>query len=195
MRQSLSSGGVPMEPAFRRPRATKPELFLLCDISGSMAEFAEFTLTFLHAMSEELTRLRSFAFVDGIDEITELFAPGEPRLHVRNVLYRADVVAGDGHSDYGRVLSAFWDRYGGHSLTARSTVIVAGDARGNYRHAGADVLARIHRRVRAVYWLNPEPRAEWNTLDSLVDIFAPSCERTFEVRNLRQLERAVTEIV
>src|SRR5438034_1270266 len=68
IRRSLSAGGVPLEPAFRYPRVSKPDLYLLSDVSGSVAEFAQFTLSLLYAMSDEFPRIRSFAFVDGIDE-------------------------------------------------------------------------------------------------------------------------------
>ena len=46
-----------------------------------------------------------------------------------------------------------------------------------------------------MYWLNPEPRAEWDTLDSMMGAYGPTCTKVFEVRNLRQLGEAVAEIV
>ncbi len=42
-------------------------------------------------------------------------------------------------------------------------------------------------RARKVYWLNPEPRRQWNTTDSIMAAYAPHCDGVFEVRNLRQL--------
>ncbi|MGA7097321.1 MAG: VWA domain-containing protein, partial [Acidimicrobiia bacterium] len=36
MRKSLATGGVPADPQFRHPRPHRPEVWLLCDISGSM---------------------------------------------------------------------------------------------------------------------------------------------------------------
>src|SRR5439155_233899 len=80
IRRSLSAGGVPLEPAFRYPRVSKPDLYLLCDVSGSVAEFAQFTLSILYAMNDEFPRIRSFAFVDGIDEVTALLEESAHRL-------------------------------------------------------------------------------------------------------------------
>jgi uncharacterized protein with von Willebrand factor type A (vWA) domain len=74
VRRSMQYGGVPVDPALRAPRATRPDLFVLADVSGSVVEFAEFTLSLLYAMSRELGRLRSFAFVDGVDELTGMLA-------------------------------------------------------------------------------------------------------------------------
>ncbi|MGB8362275.1 MAG: VWA domain-containing protein, partial [Acidimicrobiia bacterium] len=51
VRKSLATGGVPADPQFRHPRPHRPEVWLLCDISGSMATFSRFTLQFTHAMA------------------------------------------------------------------------------------------------------------------------------------------------
>jgi len=48
------------------------------------------------------------------------------------------------------------------------------------------------RRARRLYWLNPDPA--WATTDSIMGVYAPWCDRVFEVRNLRQLAACVDEI-
>jgi uncharacterized protein len=193
VRRSLSSGGVPVDPAFRAVRASKPDLYVLADVSGSVIEFAKFTLSLLHAMNEEFAKMRSFAFVDGIDEVTGILDEGGHRMDLRGAFARARVVAADGHSDYGRVFEGFAERYGA-DVDARSTLIVMGDARNNYRAPGVETLQGLRERARRLYWLNPEPRADWDTTDSLMGVYAPFCDRVFEVRNLRQLTACVDEI-
>jgi uncharacterized protein with von Willebrand factor type A (vWA) domain len=105
------------------------------------------------------------------------------------------VVTGDGHSDYGEVLTRFWERHAGKVVGSSTTVIVTGDARSNHRPAGLDAFGLLCRKAKRVYWLNPEPRAEWDTLDSMMGAYLPTCTKVFEVRNLRQLGEAVAEIV
>ena len=194
IRRSLSAGGVPLEPAFRYPKASKADLYLLCDVSGSVAEFAHFTLSLLYAMNEEFSRIRSFAFVDGIDEVTKLFDDRSVQLDARHLLARANLVWADGHSDYGHVFGRFWNVYGARTLGPRTTVIITGDARSNYRAPGLEALRAIQAYARKVYWLNPEPRREWNTTDSIIASYAPCCDGVFEVRNLRQLADFVRAI-
>lgn len=194
-RRSVATGGVPFDVAYRRPRAHKPELFSLCDVSGSVADFAGFTLTLVSALADELADTRSFAFIDAIDEISQLVAESTHAIEPWQLLQHGRVIGADGHSDYGAVLKAFWERYGRTGLTDRSTVVITGDARSNYRPDGAEVLAAIARRARAVYWLNPEPRAEWYTTDSVLEAYAPHCDGIFEVRTLRQLIEAVESIL
>jgi uncharacterized protein len=194
VRASLSTGGVPLRPVFRRPRISRPELVVLCDLSGSMAEFSSFMIALLTAISQEVASVRTFAFVDGIDEVTEMTAAADSPLRAAELVARADVVDTDGHSDYGRVFTAFTSRWP-EVVTSRSTVLVAGDARTNHRPDGAGTLAEIAGRARALRWFNPEPRAEWGTTDSAMNRYAPSCDSIHEVRNLRQLESAVDSIL
>ena len=105
MRHSLSTGGVPMDPKFRFPRPSKPEIFVVADISGSVAAFARFTLQLVHAISSQFSKVRSFVFVDGIDEVTRFFEGAEDvMVAIHKVNTEADVVWVDGHSDYGHAL-------------------------------------------------------------------------------------------
>ncbi|MFP5331709.1 MAG: vWA domain-containing protein [Acidimicrobiia bacterium] len=194
VRSSLATGGVPIEPRFRHIRPHRPELFLLCDISGSMATFARFTLQFTYAMGTQFSKLRAFVFVDAVDEVTDHLKPG---IDFKDALLRitteADVVWLDGHSDYGHALEQFAETYG-RELTPRSTVIIAGDARNNYRDPRERHLADIADNCQALYWLNPEPRAYWDSGDSVMSRYAKFCDEVFEVRNLRQLEEFVERV-
>ena len=194
MRASLATGGVPIEPKFRHVRPHRPELFLLCDISGSMATFARFTLQFTYAMGTQFSKLRAFVFVDAVDEVTDHLKPG---IDFRDALLRitteADVVWLDGHSDYGHAFEQFSAKYG-REITSRSTVIIAGDARNNYRDARERYLAEIADNCQALYWLNPEPKAYWDSGDSVMSRYARFCDEVFEVRNLRQLETFVERV-
>ena len=195
MRRSLGSGGVPLDLAHQRPRPHHPELWVLCDVSGSVAEFSLFTLTLMAALSAELPRTRSFVFVDAIDEITKLFEHTGHAIEPWQIMRNTNVIGATGHSDYGAVFEQFWEVVGDRELTPRSTVVIAGDARSNYQPARTDVLANIARRSRSVYWLNPEPQPEWSEFDSEMDAYAEQCTRVFEVRDLEQLAHCVETIV
>ena len=186
MRRAIATGGVPVEPAWRRRRRPRPRLLVLCDVSGSVAEFAKFSLSLLHALHAELPRLRSFVFADGIAEVTDLVESSPGVIDTRLLLARPGVVRGDGHSDYGAVLRQFTDEQAG-GLSRDCILIICGDARGNYRPERADLLRALRGRVRAVHWLNPEPAADWDTADSLMGAYRPYCDSVSEVRTLRQL--------
>ena len=191
MRRSLSTGGVPIEPRFRHPRPAKPEIFVIADISGSVASFARFTLHLVYAISSQFSKVRSFVFVDGVDEVTRFFeGVVDPAEAVARINTEADVIWVDGHSDYGHALSEFHRRWG-DQVTSRSSVIVLGDARNNYHASGSWVLEDLQARARHVYWLNPEPRDYWGSGDSIVGEYAVHCDDVVECRTLRQLEHFV----
>lgn len=194
MRHSLSYGGVPVEPRFRTPRPSKPEIVVIADVSGSVAAFARFTLQLLHAISTQFSRVRSFVFIDGIDEVTAIFEHAATVAEaVRRVNAEADVVWVDGHSDYGHALRVFFERWG-REITPRTSILLLGDARNNYHAPEAWVVRELQRRARRVYWLNPEPRAYWGSGDSIVAHYAPYCDAAYECRNLRQLEAFVSRL-
>ena len=188
VRHSLSCGGVLAEPKFRSPRPHKPEIMVVADVSGSVAAFARFTLHIVYAISSQFAKVRSFVFIDGLDEVTRFFEGAEDVGEaVRQVNAQADVVWLDGHSDYGHALGVFWERYA-DGIGPRTTVLILGDARNNYHAAQSWVVQEVQRKARRVFWLNPEPRGYWNTGDSIVGEYEPWCDGVFEVRNLRQLE-------
>jgi uncharacterized protein with von Willebrand factor type A (vWA) domain len=191
VRHSLSYGGVPAEPKFRYPRPAKPEIFVVADISGSVAAFARFTLQLVYAISGQFSKVRSFVFIDGIDEVTSFFEGVEDiNQAVHRVNTEADVVWVDGHSDYGHAFEVFWERWG-KEVGPRTTVILLGDARNNYHASQAWVVKEMRHKARHVYWLNPEPKSYWDTGDSIISEYGTHTDGVYECRNLRQLERFV----
>ncbi|MEE2957475.1 MAG: VWA domain-containing protein [Actinomycetota bacterium] len=195
MRHSLSYGGVPAEPKFKFPRPAKPEIMVVADISGSVAAFARFTLHLVYALSGQFSKVRSFVFIDGMDEVTGFFEGVEDIGEaVHRVNTEADVVWVDGHSDYGHAFGVFWERYG-KDVGPKTTVLILGDARNNYHASQSWILKEVQHRARKVFWLNPEPRAYWDTGDSIVGEYGTWCDGVHEVRNLRQLEGFVENLV
>ena len=191
VRHSLSYGGVPAEPKFKYPRPSKPEIFVIADISGSVAAFARFTLQLTYAISSQFSKVRAFVFIDGIDEVTRFFEGIEDITEaIHRVNTEADVIWVDGHSDYGHAFETFWERWG-KEITSKTSVVLLGDARNNYHASQAWVVNEMRKRARHVYWLNPEPRSYWDTGDSIVSEYGTHCDGVFECRNLKQLEKFV----
>ena len=190
IRHSLSTGGVPFETAHRHRAPHRPELFILCDVSSSVARFARFALMLTHALSAQFSRVRSFAFVDAIDEVTRFFEHEDFIAAVDRMNAEAGVVSDDGHSDYGTILERFGAAYG-RDVGPKTTLLILGDARTNYRARKAGALKALADRAHHTYWLNPEPMNDWDTGDSAASEYAAVVDRMVEVRNLRQLEEFI----
>lgn len=194
LRHSLQSGGIPIELVLRRRHPHHPEVVVLCDISGSVAEFAQFTFTLVHAIHDVLAGVHSFAFVGGVAETTDLFADAVFDVPVQRLLERRGVVGLDGHSDYGAVFRQF-AREHLDLIGRRTTLIVTGDGRSNFRDPGVDAFRAISERARRVYWLNPEQRADWPIDDSAMPDYAALCDGVFEVSTVRSLANVIAELV
>ncbi|GGK63838.1 vWA domain-containing protein [Nocardia camponoti] len=194
LRGSMSTGGVPIDLINRKPRIGRPELVLLCDISGSVAGFSNFTLLLVSALREQFSRVRIFAFVDAADEVTDYFSPATGLDDVMVTIFaESNVLSADGHSDYGNALRTFADNYG-DAVTSRSSLLVLGDGRTNYRDPRADVLRGLVETARHAHWLNPEPRKLWATGDSATEAYEAEIEM-HECRSARQLTEVVARLL
>lgn len=162
VRHSLSTGGVPMVPVLKHRAPHRPELFVLCDVSSSVSRFARFALMLTHALSAQFSRVRSFAFVDTVDEVTRFFEHEDFLAAVDRMNEEANVVWDDGHSDYGTVFERFLEWYGS-DVGPKTTLLILGDARTNYRARKGEALKELAARARHTYWLNPEPLYDWDS--------------------------------
>ncbi|MEV4076477.1 vWA domain-containing protein [Nonomuraea fuscirosea] len=185
VRASLQSGGVPLTTHFKPPRPHKPELVVLCDTSDSVSSFAHFTLLLTYALREQFTKVRAFGFVDTVDEITRFFLPGSDVVEAMTRLAdEADMVR-FGRTNYGHALERFAERYG-DAIGPKTSLLILGDARSNYQPPALDVLKSLTSRCRHAYWLNPEPRQQWDTGDSVASDYG-TVVPMYECRNVAQL--------
>jgi uncharacterized protein len=193
VRASLGTGGVPVVTHHRPRKVHKPELVVLCDVSGSVAGFSHFTLMLTQALREHFSGVRAFAFVDSTDEVTRFFRPGADVADaVARIGREADVVGFDGHSDYGTAFEVFAERWPS-AVGPKTSLLVLGDGRTNYRPPGLPVLADLVRRSRSAHWLNPEPRRLWGSGDSAADRYGEVVDMV-ECRNAAQLADFVTTL-
>ncbi|KOG41728.1 vWA domain-containing protein [Streptomyces resistomycificus] len=195
LRGSLSTGGVPMRPVLRRRRPARPELVLLCDVSGSVSGFSDFTMLLVQALNDQFSKVRVFAFVNRLDEVTRLLVHGaaDPEGLGARIRSQATLTGWHGSSDYGVALGEFAERYA-DAVGPRTTVFVLGDARTNMSDPNLPAVRRIAEQARRVHWLNPEARSQWDTGDSAASAYAELVEM-HECRNARQLSALVGRLL
>ncbi|MFF9036309.1 VWA domain-containing protein [Streptomyces sp. NPDC014892] len=195
LRRSLSTGGVPLRPAYRRHRPARPEIVLLCDVSGSVAGFANFTMLLVQAMRDQFSKVRVYAFVNRVDEVTGLVTTGQadPAELGRRIATEAAITGWHGSSDYGAALGEFVERHL-DAVGPRTSVIVLGDARTNGFDPNAEALRRIVARARRVHWLNPETPSTWGIGDSAAPVYAEIVDM-HTCRNARRLGELVTRLL
>ena len=180
IRSSMQSGGVPARLEFRARPPGRPDLVVLCDLSRSVAEASGLLLALLAPLGRWFRRVEYFAYVDHLCPVTleggHVVPDGPLDLHAR--------------SDLGRVLMELAERE--RVPLGRSTeLLVLGDARNNRLPPRADVLRALRERVQRLVWLVPEPRSRWDTGDSVLGLYAPSCDAVVECVNLAELVRGL----
>jgi uncharacterized protein len=190
VRGALAYDGIPFEPRWRRVKKDQPRIMALCDVSGSVATVSGFLLMFLYSVNTVLPKVRSFAFSDSLQEVTDLFQA----LPLEEAVAVTQRRLGDRSSDYGRSLRDF-EQVCLEDIDYRTSVIVLGDARSNYGDPGHASLRRVYQRARRVIWLNPEPRSQWGYGDSEMPLLATACHHTRVCNTLKHLEQLVEELM
>ena len=193
IRANLRYGGVPMRVR-HRTRHLKPRLVVFCDRSRSTEQVMTFLLLLLYSLHDQVSRTRSFAFIDQLFDISIYFSESRPDEAVRKVM--EEIYPRRSYStDLGAALNEFCRDYLG-TVDHRTTVIVLGDGRNNENDPNLAALEQIKRRGRRLIWFNPEPKHMWGVYDpgslsSDMLRYAPFCDAVHEVRNLRQLGAAI----
>jgi len=180
IRAAIPTGGVPARPRFRARRPGRPDLVVLCDLSGSVAAASELLLGLVAPAADYFRRVHLFAYVDRLCPVSiedgHVAPGGRLDLHAR--------------SDFGRVLRDLWEGER-NALTRTAILLVLGDARNNRLPPRADLFRAVAERVQRTFWLVPEPRQRWNTGDSVLAAYAPACDEVLECTDLDALVRAV----
>lgn len=197
LRRSMGTGGVPIRPAYAKPHPSRPELVLLCDVSGSVAGFSNFTMLLVQALSDQFSKIRVFAFVNAMAEVTDLVKanasdPGSSDLSAR-IGNEARITKWHTSSDYGEAFADFVELHL-NAVGPRTSVLILGDARNNNQDPNLPALHQISQAAKRVFWLNPEYHLRWGLGDSVAPTYADVVEM-FECRNIDQLGRFISRLL
>jgi uncharacterized protein with von Willebrand factor type A (vWA) domain len=158
LRDALRHGGEITTLAHKAPVTRWPNLIVLCDISGSMADYSRMVLHFVHAVANRKgqgwARVHAFTFGTRLTNITR-------HLRARDVdaaLRAAGSEAQDwsGGTRIGQSLHAFNRDWSRRVLGQGAVVLLITDG---LDRDDADLLAReterLHLSCRRLIWLNP----------------------------------------
>lgn len=194
IRASMATGGVPLTTHHRPKRPHRADLVVLCDISGSVAHFAHFTLMFVYALREAFQGMRAFTFVDDVREVTDELRPGaDPGEVIAGLVGTTRDTVLTGRTHYGRVFERFAAEQS-ETVGPRTTLLILGDARANYASLGDEALRELAAAAKRTIWLNPEPERNWGLGDSAAMVYRDIVEMA-ECRNLEQLAGFVHDLV
>jgi hypothetical protein len=191
LRANQRYGGVPIDLRLKR-RRRKARLVLICDLSTSMRPVVEFLLRLVYELQDQVAHTHSFAFIDHLEDISEVFAEQRPEAAIEFVL--VNLPPGHYNTDLGASLAQFvHDKL--ETTDPRTTVILLGDGRNNYNDPRLDAFETIKRHSRRLIWLNPEPPGLWGDGDSDMLRYIPYCSAVHQVATLAQLTWAIDQIL
>src|SRR5437867_1327855 len=182
-----------LQVVLRRRHREKPKLVTICDVSDSVRNASRFMLQLVWSLQECFSRVRSYAFVSEIAEVTQAFSIYPVERAIEWALKAAPV---DYHcrSDFGYAFNRF-AKTELDSLDRKTTILILGDARNNYNDPQAWALRHIRERVKGIIWLNPEGQWGWGIGDSVMPLYAPACDFVRECRTIGQLGEVVDNLV
>lgn len=192
VRESLPYGGIPIKLDYLNRKMTKPSLIMLCDISGSVAQFSRFMLQLIFLSQKLFRDVSLYVFIDHLVEVTGLFKNYDIQEVLAELPYLTKVTE-TGYSHFGNTFKEFCQEYL-HTVNEKTTVIILGDGKNNWRPSGIEYLSMIREKCYRLFWLNPQPFEEWNKRDSIIGEYEKYCNGVFECRNMEQLEMVVKKL-
>jgi uncharacterized protein with von Willebrand factor type A (vWA) domain len=192
LRKNAALDNIPFELIFKRRRKKKRDIIVLCDMSESVRSTAFVMIAFINELTQLFNRVRSFAFVSDVTEITSIVS----RKNLESVIH--SLISGSvsnmfGNSNYSLFFYRFFQRY--RAILNRNTiVIIIGDGRNNYNEPNLVDLRNIRRNVHRLYWFVPESKELWGKGDSQLPLYLTYSDRAFTTLNLNQLSTAILKI-
>jgi len=154
MRRSLRAGGNLTSLAYKARQTREPPLVVLLDISGSMANYSRIFLHFLHALTNDRSRVQVFVFGTRLTNITR-------ELKRRDVDEAMELVGShvedwSGGTRIGHTLREFNRKWARRVLAQGAHVLMMTDGLDRDDVDMLEVeMARLARSARRIVWLNP----------------------------------------
>ena len=190
LRHNMAYDGAIFDLRWKSVKIDRPKVFAICDVSGSVANYARFMLMFLYSLDEVMPKVRSFAFSSDLAEVTELFE----RNKIEDAIAKTLRDYSGGSTDYGQAFQDF-KKNCLDDVDNRTTIIILGDARNNYGDPRTEILKEMYDRAKRVIWLNPESRTTWTVGDAEMRKYTAYVHQAEECNSLMHLERVVGNLL
>ncbi|MGM9550362.1 MAG: VWA domain-containing protein [Faecousia sp.] len=187
IRKGLETGGSFYRLRYRKKRARRKRLVLLCDVSGSMVQFSEFALRFIQSLNQVSESSRVFLF-------SETAVEADP-FRLQNMdLFRSYVkdsgIYGRG-TDLGTALETLC-ALRPPVLGASATLLILSDTKTIDQPRAIAAVQEAKRQAGRVIFLNPIPEGKWQYIRS-VQTMASICPMV-SCSTLRELAAACRKL-
>ncbi|NMA70090.1 MAG: VWA domain-containing protein, partial [Desulfitobacterium sp.] len=185
VRENLRYGGVLLDQRYRKRRQGKPRFVLICDVSGSMVKYTEFTLQFIYGLSSLVSGIETFVFANHLVNFTHRLKGIQSFEGM--VSSSVGELAGEfgGGTNFAVALEEFHKDYN-NLLSKRTVLFILSDAQTLDSEKAAELLQITRRKVREIIWLNTLPEKRWPEVKG-VELFRPYCQM-FECNTIGHLQ-------
>jgi len=183
IRKGLETGGSFYRLRYKKKRAQRKHLVLLCDVSGSMVQFSEFALRFIQSLNQVADNSRTFLFSESV---VEADAFKLQNMDLFRGYVRESGIYGRG-TDLGTALEELCAKKPA-VLNAATTLLILSDTKTIDQPRAVQALIGAKRLAGRTIWLNPIPENKWQYLRS-VQTMASICPMV-SCSTLRELAAA-----
>ena len=162
IRKGLETGGSFYRLRYRKKRAQKKHLVLLCDVSGSMVQFSEFALRFIQSLTQVSESSRTFLFSE---TMTEADAFKLQNMDLFRNFVKESGIYGRG-TDLGTALQQLCLMQPA-VLNSATTLLILSDTKTIDQPRAVQALLEAKRQAGRVLWLNPIPENKWKYVRSI----------------------------
>ena len=162
IRKGLETGGSFHRLKYRKKRAHRKHLVLLCDVSGSMVQFSEFALRFIQSLNQVSDSSRVFLFSE---TMTEADAFRLQNMDLFRNFVKESGIYGRG-TDLGTALEQLCSKQP-PLLGASTTLLILSDTKTIDQPRALKALQEAKRQAGRVIFLNPIPENKWQYIRSI----------------------------
>ena len=162
IRKGLETGGSFYRLKYRKKRAHRKHLVLLCDVSGSMVQFSEFALRFIQSLNQVSDNSRVFLFSETMVEADAF--------QLQNMDLFRGFVKDSGIYGRGTDLGTALERLCAEkpaALNASTTLLILSDTKTIDQPRAIQALLEAKRQAGRVIFLNPIPENKWKYIKSI----------------------------
>ena len=167
IRHNIKFGGTMLELKYKTRRIEKPKIILLCDVSGSMAQYASFLLQFTYGLSSAVDNIESFIFAEDLERVTPYFEGKRDFEKTMATIMNQSEQWGKG-TDLNTVISKFTTDYR-QMLTSNAILIILSDAKTIGGNKVTMALKGLNTIIKDTLWLNTLPKKEWDKIKFVED--------------------------
>ena len=187
IRKGLETGGSFYRLRYKKKRAHRKHLVLLCDVSGSMVQFSEFALRFIQSLNQVSDNSRVYLFSETMVEADAF--------KLQNMDLFRDFVKESGTYGRGTDLGTALEQLCVKKpavLNGSTTLLILSDTKTIDQPRAVNALIEAKRLSGRVIWLNPIPENKWQYIRS-VQTMAAICPMV-SCSTLRELAAACRKL-